>query len=127
MASETDERERRAQLAKHADDQRRYKESLDTFVTEKNTGRKIYYQEEREAERRRAALAAIEEQNEYQHGRARERQKQQEQQRLLDQQMAEVSRLKWLQGPRYGRPAQQHFNHEERQINKPTLQQMTPH
>lgn len=127
MAREIDERERRAQLAKHADDQRHYRESLDTFVAEKNTGRKFHYQEEREAERRRAALAAIEEQNEYQHGRVRERQKQQEQQRLLDEQMAEVSRLKWLQGPRYGRPAHLHFNHEERQINKPTLQQMTPH
>ena len=73
------------------------------------------------------ALAAIEEQTEYQHSRVRERQKQQEQQRLLDQQMTEVSRLKWLQGPLYGRPAQQYLNHEERQINKPTLQQMTPH
>jgi hypothetical protein len=127
MASETDERERRVQHAKHVDDQRRYKESLDYCVAEKSTGRRIYHEEEREVERRKVALAAIEEQNEYQHGRARERQKQQEQQRLLDAQMAEVSRLKWLQGPRYGRPAQQHFNHEERQINKPMLQQMTPH
>jgi hypothetical protein len=127
MASEADERERRALHAKHIHDQRRYKQSLDAFVAEKNTGRKVYYEEEREAERRMAALAAIEEQTEYQHSRVRERQKQQEQQRLLDQQMTEVSRLKWLQGPLYGRPAQQYLNHEERQINKPTLQQMTPH
>eukprot|EP01045_Picozoa_sp_COSAG04_P034455 COSAG04_NODE_7545_length_1110_cov_1.363996_2_plen_47_part_00 len=46
---------------------------------------------------------------------------------MLDEQMAEVHRREWLEGPRYGRASHQHFNHEERVINRSALSQLTPH
>ncbi len=53
--------------------------------------------------------------------------RQRDQQRMLDEQMAEVHRREWLEGPRYGRASHQHFNHEERVINRSALSQLTPH